>query len=132
MEKREYIEKWISLASGDFKVALREFGNDDAVLEAVCFHLQQAVEKILKAYLINEDIAFPKTHNLSLLLHLCSERDSCFRIYEEELALLDDCGVFVRYPDYFETLTRKELEDIIVQVESFWKLAFGKLGDLNN
>src|SRR5213595_3317087 len=62
---------WVRKAERDFKVAqglLRRWvaGYGDAA----CFHCQQAVEKYLKARLIESGIPFPRTHDLSALLAL--------------------------------------------------------------
>lgn len=39
-------------------------------LENACFHYQQTVEKSLKAALVHNQVAFPSTHDLSVLLAL--------------------------------------------------------------
>ena len=45
MKKKDYVKIWIEKADGDLKAAGRELSASDPVLEAICFHLQQAVEK---------------------------------------------------------------------------------------
>lgn len=62
----EYLKRWLIKANNDLKVAEHELKMplEERVTEAVCFHSQQAVEKFLKAYLITQNIAFGKTHNL--------------------------------------------------------------------
>jgi HEPN domain-containing protein len=60
---------WLRYAESD--LALAEARTDDRVLlENLCFHAQQVVEKSIKAVLVLFDIAFPKTHNLQRLLDL--------------------------------------------------------------
>ena len=66
MNKESYIKLWIDKSRGDLRVAERELQFDDAVLDAVCFHLQQAAEKLLKVYLIKRDQQVEKTHNLPI------------------------------------------------------------------
>lgn len=39
-------------AKGDLKIAKSELATSDPVLDLVCFHIQQYVEKSLKAFLI--------------------------------------------------------------------------------
>ncbi len=39
--------------------------------EIIGFHIQQAIEKSLKAILLRQAIDFPRTHNLRLLIDLC-------------------------------------------------------------
>lgn len=40
----------------------------EGATDVICFHLQQAAEKILKAYLQANSIEFPRTHDLDALL----------------------------------------------------------------
>jgi HEPN domain-containing protein len=44
--------------------------------EAFGFHLQQAVEKLLKSLLAAREISFPFSHNLYDVVDLCRERVS--------------------------------------------------------
>ncbi len=50
----EYIKKWVIKAMNDIKVARHEINlpEDEMTTDAVCFHCQQAAEKLFKAYLI--------------------------------------------------------------------------------
>ncbi len=77
----EYIEKWIIKAVNDLKVAEHELRQpaDEIVTDAICFHCQQAVKKLLKACLASKNIDFGKTHNLEFLLERCLETDPDFK-----------------------------------------------------
>lgn len=62
-------QTWLRYAESD--LALAEAKTDYRVLlEDLCFHAQQVVEKSIKAVLVLRGIAFPKTHNLERLLDL--------------------------------------------------------------
>lgn len=64
-------QEWVNKAEGDFATAQRELQVQHMPnYDAVCFHAQQCIEKYLKAYLQEENIAFTKTHDLSVLLNL--------------------------------------------------------------
>lgn len=56
----DYIEKWIIKAVNDLKVAEHELRQpeNEIITDAVCFHCQQTVEKLLKAYLASKDKDF--------------------------------------------------------------------------
>jgi len=45
----------------------------------ICFHSQQMVEKLLKAFLAYHNIQFPRTHLLETLNQLCLELDKEFQ-----------------------------------------------------
>ena len=77
------------------------------VTEIVCFHCQQAVEKYLKALLINKGHdKIPKTHNIDLLLNLCRKYDENFVIYAG--TELTSYAVDLRYPDILYIPNKEE------------------------
>ncbi len=43
----ERAKKWIKKAENDMKVAKDELNTENPVTDAICFHAQQAVEKLL-------------------------------------------------------------------------------------
>lgn len=97
----DYIRKWIIKADNDFKVAEHELTQPETemVTDAICFHCQQSVEKLLKAYLASKNIDFGKTHNLEFLLELCKKHDTIFE--NINVGDLSFYAVEVRYPDEF-------------------------------
>ena len=56
---------WLSFAESD--LALASVKNPNVLHNALCFQAQQATEKAVKAVLVAEGIAFPKTHNIGFL-----------------------------------------------------------------
>jgi len=82
------MRNWLKLAYSDFIVAKREIGHEDAVLEAVCFHLQQSVEKYSKTYLTAAGKKHEKTHNLTYLINKCAELDNEFSYFSGKFDLL--------------------------------------------
>jgi HEPN domain-containing protein len=65
----------LALAEKDYKAALILARADDPQTDAADFHLQQAVEKALKAWLALRGIDYPKTHDLNPLLGLLEDQD---------------------------------------------------------
>ena len=128
MNKEEYIKLWINKGDGDLKVAKRELGYQDSVLDAVCFHLQQSVEKYLKAFLTEVDQRIEKTHNIEFLLEKCIQIDNDFSKFEEKFDRISECGVEIRYPDTFIILDKKDLEDSLTLVEEFRLFILEKIG----
>ena len=49
--KEDVIKRWIQKAEVDIKTAKILIESEDPPTESICFHAQQAVEKLLKAYL---------------------------------------------------------------------------------
>jgi HEPN domain-containing protein len=97
----EYLRKWIIKAMEDFRVAKHELSlsEDEIATGAVCFHSQQLVEKLLKAYLISKNVDFERTHDLKFLLELCVRQDNDFKGLK--VGNLTSYAVEIRYPDEF-------------------------------
>lgn len=64
----------LELARKDYKAALILAHAEEPQTDTAGFHLQQAVEKSLKAWLVLLGIIYPKTHDLSLLLGLLEDQ----------------------------------------------------------
>ena len=65
--------EWLNSAKSDLALATADV--EGSLLEAHCFHAQQAVEKALKAVMIDRDIFFPYTHDIAELLEILAEND---------------------------------------------------------
>ena len=65
----------LALAEKDYQAALILAHADDPQTDAAGFHLQQAVEKSLKAWLALKGIDYPRTHDLNPLLGLLEDQD---------------------------------------------------------
>jgi HEPN domain-containing protein len=77
-DKLERVREWWRKAGNDLQIARHELEWDEPSTDAVCFHFQQAVEKMLKAWLIWHDVDFPLTHNIEVLLAACERTDPGF------------------------------------------------------
>ena len=75
----------------------------------ICFHAQQACEKFLKAYLVKNDVDFPRTHDVDFLLIECQKIDT--NSFQLDLKSMTDFGVSVRYPDDFYVPDPDEAKD---------------------
>lgn len=91
--------EWQRLAEMDLATAHHMFETYlPRPIEIVCFHSQQAAEKMLKCFLLSNGIEAPKTHDLQLLLEMCLEIKKGFNDVYKEAALLTRYGVLPRYP----------------------------------
>ena len=63
--------EWVDKAEADYAAAiLLRRSRKKHARDIVCFHLQQCLEKYLKARLEEVAISYPKTHDLERLLDL--------------------------------------------------------------
>lgn len=99
-ELRELINKWLLKANNDLMMIENEFHSENPVTDGICFHAQQSVEKYLKAFLVANQIEFPQTHNIGVILNLCIKVDPDFQGLRESVTLTRYATGF-RYPDDF-------------------------------
>lgn len=104
----EVVREWIEKSEGDYLTATREVQADPPNYDAVCFHAQQCIEKLLKAALIAEEKMPPKTHDLVVLSGLLCSSNAQWQWPIEELRLLSRAAVIFRYPG--ESAGREEAE----------------------
>jgi len=72
-DHHQIVRAWLSKAEKDLITVDHEFSFDEPVYETICFHCQQAVEKILKGYLIFLGIGYWKIHEIGELISICEE-----------------------------------------------------------
>jgi HEPN domain-containing protein len=65
-------QEWLRRARSNLAKAKHAPGSPEILYEDLCFDAQQAAEKAIKALLVHRKIAFPKTHDIALLLTLAS------------------------------------------------------------
>jgi HEPN domain-containing protein len=112
------VNEWIRFADTDLGIAnhLAETYRPNP-FEIVCYHCQQCVEKILKAYLIAKQIDYKKVHDLNLLLNDCAKCDGEFDRFAEVCISLTSYAVITRYPvgedDISEYDMKKALSDAL-------------------
>jgi HEPN domain-containing protein len=62
------IREWVSKADNDLVTAAHTLSlRESCPTDTVCFHAQQCVEKYIKALLLFQATAFPKTHDIHVL-----------------------------------------------------------------
>lgn len=101
------VKEWISKAEGDYATAERELHPAGAPnLDAVCFHAEQCIEKLMKALLMHRGVTPPRSHDLAALNGLLVPACPDWSWPVEELRLLTRAAVDFRYPgesaDYHE------------------------------
>lgn len=74
-EKHELVKGWLLKADHDLEMAVLALEHKPGLVDAICFHCQQAVEKHLKALLVSWDIEFEKSHSLGYLLDLLNDEE---------------------------------------------------------
>jgi HEPN domain-containing protein len=91
------VDAWLVFALDDARGAQRLYGAE--LWNLVCFHAQQATEKVLKAFLRAHMNQIPRVHSLAKLIELCSKIDRTFLRHKQLALLLDRYYIPTRYPE---------------------------------
>lgn len=112
-ERPEIVRQWIKKAGNDLRNAEHTLTlQEDCPLDTVCFHAQQCVEKLLKAWLVFEGLDFPKTHDLTELVVLLPD-NTPFPISVDDCVKLTDYATVTRYPGEWEAIERSDAEQAV-------------------
>jgi HEPN domain-containing protein len=102
----EYLREWISKADEDYEAATSLIRKRKRPTpNVVCFHCQQCAEKYLKAFLVQRQVVFPKTHDLRELRRLAVSIDPGFDLITDLLNRLTPYAIEFRYPGEQATMT---------------------------
>jgi HEPN domain-containing protein len=117
-EPRPLAQRLLRKAAADV-VAARALADDPAQAdEVVGFHVQQAVEKSVKAVLASFEIDYPLTHDVDFLVRLLTRRDVSVPDTLLEARWVSMWGVATRYEDIESVLDRvKAVEVATVAVD---------------
>ena len=96
-------EAWLVKAENDFLNIANNLSAAQVPWDTVCFHAQQAAEKLFKAFLVFHRELPPRTHDLVVLLAECTRIEPALAFLEEDCRRLTFFAVSVRYPgDVFD------------------------------
>jgi HEPN domain-containing protein len=95
--------------------------------EAVCFHCQQYVEKLLKAFLTLNGIEAPKTHDLRRLIQLALPVEPKLAALVGESDALTVHGVQSRYPGDFWQVEKTEMKRLYGLSQKFANILLPRL-----
>lgn len=118
MAKRKLAQEWMERGKKDLEDAEFLLMNNRA-LENVAFHIQQALEKYLKGFLIYKGWKLEKIHDLRKLLAEAIPIDKKFEEFIDPLKKITEYYADSRYPvGYPLEYTRKEIRDSLHQAKS--------------
>jgi HEPN domain-containing protein len=99
--------EWVAKAEGDFADAQRGYrARTHPNPDGVCFHVQQCLEKYLKARLVEAGVSFPKSHDLGRILDLIVPLEPLWEAWRRDFNLIASFAVEYRYPG--ESATKED------------------------
>jgi len=109
-----YPQDWFRLAARDFKRAEQLLNVDDP--EGAGYHLQQAVEKYLKGFLLSQGWKLKRIHDLEVLLNDALKYEEALETHRSLCQKITGYYVIDRYPlPSAPTLTREEVQESVVE-----------------
>ncbi|MCZ7391703.1 MAG: HEPN domain-containing protein [Candidatus Methanoperedens sp.] len=108
MKSQSLVEEWLKRANSNLFRAKLGKVSEEVLYEDLCFDCEQAVEKSIKALLVQRGVPFPKTHSIAYLIELIE--DSGLDVSDEikEAVSLTAYAVGTRYPGEFEPVDERE------------------------
>jgi HEPN domain-containing protein len=117
---------WLRFARSDLALASQPSG-PEVLLEALCFHAQQAAEKAIKSVLLHYGIPAPKLHSIERLLDLLPpsvQRPGMLT----QAASLTDYAVISRSPVDDDPVTQNEYREAVDAAAAVVAWAEGVVG----
>lgn len=92
---------------------LAQVQGEGIYLEDLCFNAQQAVEKAIKAVLMQRAVEFPYVHDISQLLTLLEQAGQAIPPTVRQAKRLTRFAVFTRYPGVAPPIRPEEYAEAI-------------------
>lgn len=129
VDTKSYLE-WFDKASDDIKAA-KVLVAQGEINNIAGFHVQQAIEKCLKAFLIKNTGELPeKKHNLVRLSNLCHTYEQGFERFNYDFAEITRYYIKTRYPvDNPLNLNKEQVSKAIKVAEDVFSFAKMKISD---
>ena len=120
MDKGPYLEQYevfIVKAKQDISLVHEVMDNNNVAPEIILFHIQQCVEKLIKALFSYHAIRFPKTHDLDELVELALENGIKLPSFMDKLTELSPYAVEGRYAIIHDDL--HDVAEMLAESERF-------------
>ena len=118
---------WFEFARTDLRMA--ELALDAGLFNQTCFHAHQAVEKLLKGFILARGKRVPRTHSLLDLGRLAQELGFPQEL-RNKIRILDGYYLPTRYPDALPHLShlpqREEAKEAIALAKEAWQWIMGR------
>ncbi|GBU22369.1 hypothetical protein R80B4_02277 [Fibrobacteres bacterium R8-0-B4] len=126
------VAEWVQYAQEDYNLAVtivKTHNPYPVPIRIVCFQCQQAVEKILKAYMIAKEGGRAKTHDLEKLLEQCGRHSPDFSAFDTACAALSTYVAVSRYPSNMN-LTESRMKEAMKDAYLILEFVKSKLREL--
>ncbi len=127
--KNELVKNWMVKGQHDLLAACKLSSDSEIYSDIAIYHCHQSAEKAIKGFLILHNQAFPRTHDLRLLLQLAINIDDNFQHYQEASEILTPYATEFRYPSDVMQPTAEELQEAIEKAGEIFNFVASLLSD---
>ena len=128
-ETGKAVGQWRAKAQTDWTTVEILMGSERCPADAVCFHCQQFVEKLLKALLTRHGIEAPKTHDVRRLIQLAQPFAPELSRFSDSSDALTVHGVETRYPDDWREIEPTEMNEVVELTKRLGEILLSKLDE---
>jgi len=107
-EESTYPADWLRIAADDLRRVPRRLEEDD--IADAAFHLQQALEKYLKGFLLSRGWKLERIHDLRALLEEAARHEPSLKKFRRLCAEVTAYYIQERYPFFGTKPSREEVE----------------------
>jgi len=105
-------QEWYAIGEREYNFARINFEDkENKFYTEICFMFHQAVEKLLKGFLVSIDVEPPKIHDNGSLCMLCADYDKKFFDYIDDCSKLNKYYISTRYPVHFEIMPKTDAKE---------------------
>ena len=119
-KQRRYASQWFDIAADDFRRVVHRMKEGD--VEDAAFHLQQALEKYLKGFLLSRGWQLKRIHDLEALLDDAVAYNSCLEPYRPLCQQVTGYYLVERYPAFEAAPSAKEVRSAYEKAEPLVRL----------
>jgi HEPN domain-containing protein len=123
---------WLKKAENDLLNIENNLAAPRVPWDTVCYHAQQAAEKLLKAFLVYHNLYPPHIHDLVALLGRCAQYDHTLGTLEGDCGRLTYYSVSVRYPDLLYDPDEEDTRALVEAVYRIQDAIIERLPELGN
>lgn len=116
----------LKIALVDLKTA-KFLLQEEELLSSAIYHVQQSIEKSLKAYLLHKQHPHPKTHDLFLLLDECAQYENGFYSFLELARTVKPFATKGRYADDYFVPEYAFVNESIINAEKLFNFVIEKI-----
>lgn len=119
-KESRYAEDWFRKGDADLRSVLRLLEGED--IDIAAFHLQQAIEKYLKGFLLGKGWKLRRIHELEVLLNEAIAFDKTLERFRELCTSATEYYLFERYPyDEASSVTKGDLQKQVKEAKELRK-----------